>query len=152
MATWFAALLSPGCAEHDSDAIVLTADLPLHLEDHLNVAKIEGSEVPEDVPHAVEWNFDAPQPDWKPVVPLLPAVEPVQPEYANGALRITLTEATEYPVIDDIQSLCGGIYTEIPDWKREDWSDILVRARTSDEIDEIYVGFNLRDEDRQRSV
>lgn len=146
VATWFAALLSAGCAERDSDAIVLTADLPLHLEDHLNVAKIEGSEVPEDVPHPVEWNFDTPQTDWKPVVPLLPAVEPVQPEYANDALRINLTEATEYPVLDDISSLCGGIYTEIPDWKREDWSDILVRARTSDEIEEIYVGFNLRDE------
>ena len=97
-ATWLVALLSPGCADRGPDALVLTADLPLHLEDHLKAARIEGSEVPEDVPHPVEWNFDAPQPDWKPVVPLLHSVEPVRTEHANDALRITLTEATEYTV------------------------------------------------------
>ncbi|MCZ6515411.1 MAG: hypothetical protein O6850_06075, partial [Acidobacteria bacterium] len=51
----------------------LTADLPLHLEEHLDAASIEGSEVPADVPSAVEWRFDKPQPDWKPVVPLQPS-------------------------------------------------------------------------------
>lgn len=145
-ATWLVALLSPGCADRGPDALVLTADFPLHLEDHLKAARIEGSEVPEDVPHPVEWNFDAPQPDWKPVVPLLHSVEPVRTEHANDALRITLTEATEYTALDDTLNLCGGIYTDLPEWKREDWGDILVRARTSDEIELIYVEFNLRDE------
>ncbi len=61
------ALLSSGCADRDSAPAVLTADLPLHLEDHLDAARIEGSEVPADIPAPVEWRFDEPQPDWKPV-------------------------------------------------------------------------------------
>ena len=53
------------CSDPVSDAVVLTAELPLHLEDHLDMATIQGSEVPADLPEAVEWRFDAPQPDWK---------------------------------------------------------------------------------------
>ena len=41
----------------------LTADVPLHLEDHLDAATVVGSEVPADVPVPVEWRFDEPQPD-----------------------------------------------------------------------------------------
>ena len=41
----------------------LTAEVPLHLEDHLGAAVITGSEVPSDVPEAVEWRFDEPQAD-----------------------------------------------------------------------------------------
>ena len=37
-----------------------------HLEDHLDAATIEGSEVPADLPEPVEWRFDEPQPGWKP--------------------------------------------------------------------------------------
>jgi arylsulfatase A-like enzyme len=125
---------------------VLTADLPLHLEDHLDVARIEGSEVPEDIPAPVEWHFDEPQPDWKPVIPLVPSVKPLQMTRTDDSLRITLTEATEYKQWEDNPNLCGGIYIELPDWQREDWGDILVRARTSDEIEEIWIDFNLRDE------
>ena len=55
--------ISAGC---DSGPAPLTAEMPLHLEDHLDAARIEGSEVPEDIPQAVEWRFDEPQPDWKP--------------------------------------------------------------------------------------
>ncbi len=44
----------------------LTAEIPLHLEDRLDAATIEGSEIPTDVPEPVEWRFDEPQPDWKP--------------------------------------------------------------------------------------
>ncbi len=45
----------------------LTVDMPLHLEDHLDVATIVGSEVPAEVLAPVEWHFDEPQPDWKPI-------------------------------------------------------------------------------------
>ncbi len=55
------------CSDSESDAVVLTADLPLHLEDHLDVATIEGSEVPADLPEPMEWRFDDPQPEWKPI-------------------------------------------------------------------------------------
>ncbi len=70
----------------------LTVDMPLHLEDHLDVATIVGSEVPADVPAAVEWRFDESQPDWKPVVRREPGIKPVQPTRTEDALRLTLTE------------------------------------------------------------
>ena len=54
------ALFCTGCAEPATNSAVLTADLPLHLEDHLDVATIEGSEVPADAPSATEWRFDEP--------------------------------------------------------------------------------------------
>ena len=41
----------------------LTAEVPLHFEDHLDDAVITGSEVPSDVSEAVEWRFDDPQAD-----------------------------------------------------------------------------------------
>ncbi len=53
------------CSGSASDSPVLTAEMPLHLEDHLDAATIEGSEVPEDVPQPVVWSFDEPQPDWR---------------------------------------------------------------------------------------
>ena len=36
----------------------LTVDMPLHLADHLDAATIVGSEIPADVPTAMEWHFD----------------------------------------------------------------------------------------------
>ena len=62
-------LFCTACTDQESDPVALTADLPLHLEDHLDVATIEGSEVPTDLPEAVEWRFDEAQPDWKPSAP-----------------------------------------------------------------------------------
>ncbi len=43
-------LINAGCK---SGPAPLTAEVPLHLEEHLDAATIEGSEVPADVPAAV---------------------------------------------------------------------------------------------------
>ncbi len=59
--TFLSVLLCAACGDPESTSVVLTADLPLHLEDHLDAATIEGSEVPTDVPEPVEWRFDEPQ-------------------------------------------------------------------------------------------
>ena len=118
----------------------LTVDMPLHLEDHLDAATIVGSEVPADVPAAVEWRFDEPQPDWRPLVPLQPSIAPARIAHTDDALRLTLTEDTWH-----WSDYHGGIYVDLPDWEREDWGHILLRARTSDRIDHIEVGFNLRE-------
>ena len=53
------------CMRSESGPRVLTADMPLHLEDHLDVARVEGSELPKNIPATVEWRFDRPQPDWR---------------------------------------------------------------------------------------
>ena len=49
------------CSGSPSGSAVLTADMPLHLERHLDAATIVGSEVPADVPTVMEWHFDEPQ-------------------------------------------------------------------------------------------
>ena len=67
------------------------------LTDHLDAATVEGSEVPEDLPDPVEWRFDEPQPEWKPVVPMNPNVEPVKVERTDDALRLMLDESINAP-------------------------------------------------------
>ncbi len=64
-------LMAFSCSGPKSDQTLLKAELPLHLEEHLDAAQIEGSEVPADIPEPVEWRFDEPQPDWKPICTLL---------------------------------------------------------------------------------
>ena len=130
------ALFCTACSD-PADSVVLTADLPLHLEDHLDVANIEGSEVPDDVAAAVEWRFGDAQPDWKAAVPPQPSIEPVQLTRTEDALRLTLTDANGpsfIPLTRGGRRLTGRIYIDLPDWRPEDWASVLVRARTSDEI------------------
>jgi len=130
------------CSGPDSDQPVLTAEVPLHLEEHLDDARIVGSEVPEDVPAPVEWRFDEPQPDWR-ALPLgdLP-FELTQLSRTEDALRVILGKSTE----EDIEGAVGALCVDVPDWTRDDWSHVQVRARTSDKVDVIGVAFNLREE------
>ena len=138
-------LVLAACGPADSQPPVLTAERPLHLEDHLDAATIEGAEVPDNVPAAVEWRFDEPQPDWKVPVPLLPSVKPAKVTQTGESLRITLTMANDYRGRDDRPNLVGAIYIELPEWRREDWGEIVIRARTSEKVRGMGVGFNLRE-------
>jgi arylsulfatase A-like enzyme len=123
-----------------SDPVPLSADkAPLHLEEHLKAARIEGSEVPKDLPEAVAWDFGKPQPEWKVVAPLIPGVAPAGVEQAEGALRIGLTEANRQR-----RSLRGGVYVDVPGWNREDWAFLLVRARSSGGVRNLTIAYNLR--------
>ena len=123
----------------------LTAEAPLHLEDHLDAAVITGSQVPSDVPKPVEWHFGESQPDWKVVRPLQQHIRPAEITRTKDSLRISLDQTNDYR---DFRGtfLGGGIYIELSDWRREEWGEILVRARTSDKISAVGVGFNLRKE------
>ncbi len=133
----------PACAGSRA-APPLTADIPLHLEDHLDAATVEGSEVPADPPKAVEWRFDQPQPDWKAAVPWNPTVAPPSVSRTKDAVRITFTEKTTYPKTSD-GTPRGGFALDLPDWRREDWGDVVVRARTSEKASRIGMGFNRRE-------
>ena len=44
---------------------------------------------------------------------------------AEGALRVDLTEANRQR-----RGLRGGVYVDLPDWNREDWAFLMVRARS----------------------
>jgi arylsulfatase len=123
-----------------SDPVPLSADkTPLHLEEHLKAARIEGSEVPRDLPEAVAWDFGKPQPEWKVVAPLIPGVAPAGVEQAEGALRVGLSEANRQR-----RSLRGGVYVDVPGWNREDWAFLLLRARSSGDVRNVTLAYNLR--------
>ena len=135
-----ATLLAASCADPAADSVILIADLPLHLEDHLDAATIEGSEIATDVPETVEWRFDEPQPAWKVAAPWNPTIEGVSLVRTDDALRVTLTEGTR-----GRDEFHGGLELELPDWRREDWAYLVVGARTSDNFDLMRIGFNRRE-------
>lgn len=117
----------------------LSVRQPLHLEEHLEAARITGSEVPKDLPEDVEWQFGAPRPEWKPAPSLLPGVAPATVFQEGGALRIELGEATRIR-----RRLGGGAYVDLPDWNRQDWAWLVVRARATGPAGHLTAWFNLR--------
>ncbi len=129
------------CQPATSDG-VLTADTPLHLEDHLEAAILTDSEVPADFPQPVLWSFDEEQPDWKPL-PLgeLP-FEAAQFAPTDDALRITLGNSTE----EDAEFSVMAFYVDVPDWTPDDWAHVQVRARASGKVRAIGMAFNLPEE------
>ena len=133
------ALFCTACSD-PADSVVLTADPPLHLEDHLDVATIEGSEVPADLPEPVEWRFDEPQPDWK-ATPPWNANPPARLTGTADGLLVTLTDAMR----NRDGNPQGGIYIEVPDFEQADWEYVVVRARSENEVSRIGVHFNLRE-------
>ncbi len=128
------------CAGCETGPAPLTAEMPLHLEEHLDAATIVGSEVPEDIPQAVEWSFDEPQPDWKPAPPRDPSAQRVKVSRTVDALRMMLREP---PRSNWIARAPDGIYIDLPDWNREDWAYVEVRARASGGVALLGIGFNL---------
>lgn len=43
------------------------------------------------------------------------------------------------------RALAGGIYIDLPDWRREEWAEVLVRARTSGSVNSITIGLHPRE-------
>ncbi len=117
------------CSGPPPGSTVLTAAMPLHLEEHLDDATIIGSDVPTDLLQAVEWRFDEPQPEWRPAKPIAPQWEAVEPVRVDDALRLPLTARNR---AEDGPILVGQIYVELPDWDLEDWAYVEIRARTRD--------------------
>jgi arylsulfatase A-like enzyme len=121
-----------------------TVDTPLHLEEHLDEATIEGSEVPEDIPEPVEWRFDEPQPDWRPAKPIPTPWAAVKPVRVDDALRLPLT-ADNRP--DDATRLIGTIYVDLPDWNLADWGYVEIRARAQGPRPSVGLYFNYTGDD-----
>ena len=107
-----AILLAPGCAGRDSDPLLLTAEVPLHLEDHLDAAIIEGSEAPADLPEVLEWRFDEPQPEWKAIG--YAESQPVRLTPLDDALRLDITEANYYTPRPGCVHMMGGSTSTCP--------------------------------------
>ncbi len=135
------ALLLPGCSGRDEGPVVLTAEMPLHLEEHLDAASIEGAEIPTEVSESIAWSFSEGELEWKALDHFNPILPPPHIEQIEDALRISLSEAHRDSRGD---SLHGDIYVALPELKRGDWSHVLVRARASEKIRNLGIGFNLR--------
>ena len=127
----------------------LSVRQPLHLEEHLEAARITGSEVPKDLPEDVEWRFDAPQPEWRPAPSLLPGVVSAAVSQESGALRIEIGEATRR-ARRARRGLGGGVYVDLPGWNRQDWAWLVVRARATGPAGHLTAWFNLRKQHGER--
>jgi arylsulfatase A-like enzyme len=130
-----------GCEAGAGSAVrELTADTPLHLEDHLDAATIVGSEIPSDQAASLEWRFAEPQPGWKSERTRNLPMFAVKPEQTEDALRLELTPANRAPFDN---SLHGYVYVDVPDLRREDWDHVLVRARATGPMREVGFWLNL---------
>jgi len=129
-------VLSSGCSEPAS----LTAEMPLHLEDHVGEARVSGSDIPENLPQPVEWRLDQLQRDWK-ATPPWNASPPAQLTGTADGLLVTLTDAMRNPG----GVIRGGIHIDLPDFKRADWDHVVIRARSENEVSGLGIGFNLRE-------
>ncbi len=120
------ALICAGC---DSGPAPLTAEMPLHLEDHLGEARIIGSDVPIGVLQPIEWSFGEVGVEWKPFAdpqkgPDFPRT-PVKTKNLEDAIRLTLSGKNR----GNIWPFSGMLYSELPGLNREDWSHVIVRVR-----------------------
>ncbi len=114
----------------------------------LLVLSCGGPEVPAELPQAMEWRFDEPQPDWQTVTPWDPPVASAEVSRTGDALRLTLTERTRSPTGHP----GGGVYTDLPDLNLADWAEVVIQVRSENEDSWIYAGFNLREESGSRDL
>ena len=140
--------LSAGCGS-GREPEPLTTRMPLHLEEHLDAALLEGSQIPAELMQPLDWPFDRDQPDWSGAPgdhPLAVAgsTAPVAPrlERHHDALRVHLGDADGTGEGD----VFGFLRVALPDLTRADWADVLVRARTEGPVTQMGITFNASEE------
>jgi arylsulfatase A-like enzyme len=133
-------LLASGCGE----PAALAVDMPLHLEDHVAAARMEGPDASTAIPTTLAWSFAEPQPEWKPAYGYEFSQELVTPAHVGDGLRITLEEKH----VDSGGDVCGYIYTDLPPLAREDWGSVVVRARAHTGVNLLGVGLDLTEPTR----
>ena len=143
-------VLPLGCVDPESDALVLTADLPLHLEDHLGAATIFGSEVPADLPEPMEWRFNEPQPDWKPAywgftnqrltIRNTASTNLARLRQTEEALQLLIGEENR----DSDEEFIGALFVDLPDLAPDEWGQVAVETRVPPGVSGVMLlGFNL---------
>lgn len=108
----------------------------------LIAAQVDRSPSPATIPGPVEWRFREPQPDWKSGLPLQDS-QPPGLERTTDALRVTLSDGprTSGEIPRD-RTLSGGIYVDLPDWRREQWAEVVVRARATAAVSSMEIGLD----------
>ena len=125
--TLFTLLAVAGCGSSSPDSTLSADATPLHLEEHLDAAVIEGSELPAEDPEPIRWTFDAPQPDWR-AFSVAESRNPMQGTRTDDALRVIVTDADRWALVGDW--LGAGIYTDFPRLLSAEPAHLLIRART----------------------
>ena len=141
-------LMGFSCSGPDLNQSILSAKVPLHLEDHIDFAQIENLEVQENLLTPVEWHFDELISVWKSVKPISKQWEAVETVRVDDALRLLLTAENRA----DESCLFGEIYVALPDWSLEDWAYVEITARTSDPVRRIGLDFNYTEEDNPEGI
>ncbi len=113
---------------------------PPALQGDRDAAQVDRPASPATIPGAVEWSFDQPQPDWKPGLPL-PDSKTAELQRTTDALRVTLPTSPD----PSERTLVGDIYVDLPDWRREEWAEVVVRARTTGSVNNMSIGLNPRE-------
>src|SRR5512139_1557917 len=90
-----AAFCCQGCRPTER---ALKANVPLHLEDHIDAARITGSDLPKNLAEPLEWRFDQDLSGWKATVPLRPGYRQARLSREESALRMTLTKENLGPM------------------------------------------------------
>lgn len=121
------AVLVYACNPAPSGPPALTADNPLHLEEHLEDATIEGSVVPDTEVVVVEWDFAPPEHGWRPVA--TSGAQAVEMVSIDGGVRLPLSRAN--PQSQNSEVLEGYIFTDLADLRFEDWSQVEITARAN---------------------
>ena len=132
---------SLSCGATGAGGGILTAEMPLHLEDHLAAAAIIGSEPSADALEPMVWDFHDPQPSWQP----WKANEDVQgwPDIRqqDGVLRRSISGRDELPQgrRNRFRSLA---YVPLPDLRRADWWQLRVDARAEGQMGYLGMRYN----------
>ncbi len=136
-----------GCAPSGDSlepSALATDGRTLHLEEHLDRALIEGCQPPAELPESLSWSFDREQPEWDSMLGGQPpeGTESAAPklERLDDALRVHLATP------DDEGDIWGLVYVELPDLRRSEWSEVRVRVRTSEPIEDMGIAFDRRAE------
>jgi len=139
-------LASIACKGHAPSTRALTAEVPLHLEDHLDAARITGSEVPKDLPEPLEWRFDKDAQGWKVTAPFKQGInsfkqgiKPAQMIHQDGALRLTLAKENS----NRWGYRMGVLYVDLPDLSLDDWGFIVVEVKSRDDTSYLMPCLNL---------
>ncbi|MCI0355415.1 MAG: hypothetical protein L0099_10320, partial [Acidobacteria bacterium] len=119
-----------------------------------HAAQVDRSGSPAPIPGTVEWRFSEPQADWKAALPI-PGVEMARLERTTDALRVTLSDVsntagerrvTDFSTNDARpRTLAGGVYIDLPDWRREEWAEVVVRVRATGSVNSLRIGLNTPD-------
>jgi arylsulfatase A-like enzyme len=142
--------LATSCTEKEPGPQPLSAERPLHLEEHLDAATIEGSEVPEELLEPMEWRFDESQPAWNPAywgftnrrltIRNTASTELARLRQTEEALQLLIREENR----DSDGELVGALYVDLPDLWPEEWAHVVVEARIPRGVSGVMIlGFNL---------